>query len=96
MVLSSTQIAAALPTTSHIMPQVRITLTGPLSMIEDIENIYNGYCCHRIDTYKSDGLANRLGVESCPSVVVIKDGKVQKVINNNICKSSIESQLKAN
>ncbi len=67
-----------------------------LSMIEDIEKIYNGYCCHRIDTYKSDGLANRLGVESCPSVVVIKDGKVQKVIDNNICKTSIESHLKAN
>ena len=64
-----------------------------LSMIEDIENSYRDYCCHRIDTYKSDGLAKRLGVECCPSVVIIKDGKIEKVINNNICKTTIESQL---
>ena len=58
-----------------------------LLMIEDIENTYRDYCCHRIDTYKSKGIADRLGVAHCPSVVIIKDGKVEKVINNNICKN---------
>lgn len=64
-----------------------------LSMIEEIENTYSKYCCHRIDTYKSKGLAKRLGVECCPSVVIIKDGKVSQVINDNICKNTIEAQL---
>jgi thioredoxin reductase (NADPH) len=26
-----------------------------LPMIEEIEETYKNYCCHRIDTYKSDG-----------------------------------------
>lgn len=64
-----------------------------LPMIEELENLYKDYCCHRIDTYKSDGLACRLGVESYPSIVVIKDGKIEKVIDNNICKTNIEANL---
>ncbi len=64
-----------------------------LPMIEEIENSYKNYCCHRIDTYKSDGLAKRLGVTCCPSVVIIKDGKVEKVLNSNICKENIEESL---
>ena len=64
-----------------------------LPMIEELENLYQDYCCHRIDTYKSDGLAERLGVESYPSIVVIKDGKIEKVIDNNICKTNIEANL---
>lgn len=64
-----------------------------LPMIEELENLYKDYCCHRIDTYKSDGLAERLGVESYPSIVVIKDGKIEKVIDNNICKTNIEANL---
>jgi thioredoxin reductase (NADPH) len=64
-----------------------------LAMIEEIENSYTNYCCHRIDTYKSDGLAKRLGVTCCPSVVIIKDGKVDKVLSSDICKKSIEKSL---
>jgi len=64
-----------------------------LPMIEEIEETYKNYCCHRIDTYKSDGLAKRLGVTSCPSVVIIKDGKVQKVLSSDICKANIEQSL---
>lgn len=64
-----------------------------LPMIEELENLYKDYCCHRIDTYKSDGLAERLGVESYPSIVVIKDGKIEKIIDNNICKTNIEANL---
>ena len=64
-----------------------------LPMIEEIEETYKNYCCHRIDTYKSDGLAKRLGVTCCPSVVIIKDGKVEKVLSSNICKTDIEESL---
>ena len=64
-----------------------------LSMIEEIENTYSKYCCHRIDTYKSKGIADRLGVQNCPAVVIIKDGKVSQVINSNICKTNIEKSL---
>ena len=64
-----------------------------LPMIEEIESTYKNYCCHRIDTYKSDGLAKRLGVTCCPAVVIIKDGKVEKVLSSNICKNNIEANL---
>ena len=64
-----------------------------LSMIEEIESTYQNYCCHRIDTYKSDGLAKRLGVSCCPAVVIIKDGKVEKVLSSDICKKAIEESL---
>jgi thioredoxin reductase (NADPH) len=64
-----------------------------LPMIEEIEETYKNYCCHRIDTYKSDGLAKRLGVTCCPAVVIIKDGKVEKVLSGNICKPNIEANL---
>ena len=64
-----------------------------LPLIEEIEETYKNYCCHRIDTYKSDGLAKRLGVTCCPSVVIIKDGKVDKVLSSGICKEKIEESL---
>ena len=64
-----------------------------LPLIEQLEKTYGDYCCHRIDTYKSEGLAKRLGVKCCPSVVVIKDGKVVKIINKNICKNVVEASL---
>lgn len=70
-----------------------------LSVMEEIEDVYKDYCCHRVDTYKSDGIANRLGVESCPSVVFIKDGKVEKVLCGDACcetdvKAALESSIK--
>lgn len=64
-----------------------------LPMIEEIEDTYKTYCCHRIDTYKSEGIAKRLGVECCPAVVIIKDGKIERVISEGICKKAIESSL---
>lgn len=72
-----------------------------LSVIEEIENTYQEYCCHRVDTYKSEGIANRLGVEACPSVVFIKDGKVQKILNGDTCcesklKDSVKKAVEAN
>jgi thioredoxin reductase (NADPH) len=64
-----------------------------LSVIEEIEETYKEYCCHRVDTYKSKGLARRLGCKKCPSVVIIKDGNVDKVLTDDICKKNIEAAL---
>ncbi len=68
-----------------------------LSFIEEIEEVYKDYCYHRVDTYKSEGIADRLGVESCPSVVFIKDGKVEKIICGDECnKEEIKDIIKKN
>lgn len=64
-----------------------------LTELEQVLAKHPGYRCHRIDTYKSDGLARRLGVACCPAVVVIKQGKVQRIIESNLCKCEVEAQL---
>ena len=39
------------------------------------------YCCHKVDTYKSKGLAMRLCKHGhCPSVIIIKNGHIVKQI----------------
>ncbi len=64
-----------------------------LSVIEEIGEECSGYCCHKVDTYKSEGLAKRLGVECCPAVVIIKDGKIDKVFTDCSCKDAIKECL---
>lgn len=66
---------------------------GNLSMMQEIECSSDGYTCINIDTYKTKGLANRLCVTEYPSVVIIKDGKVDKIISKNLCKVSIKKHL---
>lgn len=44
----------------------------------------------KIDTYKSDGLAKRLNVPEIPSIVIVEDKKVKKVITQDINLSEIE------
>ena len=63
--------------------------------IEEIEKEYEEYCCHRVDTYKSKSLARRLCTTGhCPSIVIIKNGKVVKVISEeNLSKKEIEENL---
>jgi hypothetical protein len=53
-----------------------------LTVIEEIEEMYDNHCCHKVDTYKSKGLANRLGCEECPAVVIIKDGKIYETLSD--------------
>jgi thioredoxin reductase (NADPH) len=61
-----------------------------LPMIEELENENKGKLkAIRVDIYKSAGIANRLGVKDFPCVVIIKDGKIHKTINDNITKDSI-------
>lgn len=66
-----------------------------LSEIEEIEKEYDDYCCHRVDTYKSKGLAQRMCESgSCPTVVIIKNGQVVKVIaEDNLEKKDVEEYL---
>jgi len=66
-----------------------------LSEIEELEKEYGQYSCHRVDTYKSKGLAQRMCESgSCPTVVVIKNGHVVKVIaEDNLEKKDIEEYL---
>jgi len=52
-----------------------------LTVIEELEEMYENHCCHKVDTYKSKGLADRLGCEECPAVVIIKDGKVYETLS---------------
>jgi len=45
----------------------------------------------KVDVYKSAGIANRLGANQVPCVVTIKNGKIDRIIKDNIC----EQELKA-
>ena len=65
-----------------------------LSVVEDMEKQYTGYNCHRVDTYKSKGIARRLGIDCCPAVVIIKDGKIDRRLVDTHCQlTTIESHL---
>jgi len=48
----------------------------------------------KIDTYKSNGLAVRLGVTEAPAVVYIKDGKVVSTLTSGITAEAIEALVK--
>lgn len=60
-----------------------------LSTIEELEKDYTNYKFNKVDVYKSKGIATRLGVTTCPSIVVIKDRKIVNVISDDITKESI-------
>ncbi len=47
----------------------------------------------KVDIYKSAGIANRLGVNQAPCVVSIKNGKIDKVIKDNICEQELAATL---
>jgi len=65
-----------------------------LSQIECIERENQGKIrVNKVDIYKSTGIADRLGVKEFPCVVTIKDGKVDKVIKENLTKESILEQI---
>lgn len=61
-----------------------------LPVIEKIEKDNVGKLkVTRVDIYKSAGIANRLGVNECPCIITIKEGKIDKVIKNNLNKDTI-------
>jgi len=47
----------------------------------------------KVDIYKSTGIASRLGVSQAPCIVCIKDGKVDKVIKDNICEQELAAAV---
>jgi thioredoxin reductase (NADPH) len=47
----------------------------------------------KIDTYKSDGIAKKLGISTCPCVVCIDQNKVVKVIDNSITLQALEAAI---
>ena len=65
-----------------------------LPVLESICEKNSSYKLHKVDTYKSQGIAKRLCVDGCPSVVIIKDGKaVEKFSGEAITKEAIEACL---
>nr|HPJ22773.1 pyridine nucleotide-disulfide oxidoreductase [Clostridia bacterium] len=66
-----------------------------LEELEAIEKDYAEYCCHKVDTYKSKGLAKRLCKHGhCPSVIIIKNGHIVKQITEeSLSKKTIEENL---
>lgn len=65
-----------------------------IPMLEDICKENPNYaCCHKVDTYKSQGIAKRLCVAECPSVVIIKDGKPVKTLNGDLSREAIQACL---
>ena len=65
-----------------------------LPLIEKIEAAYKGKArVIKVDIYKSAGIANRLGVNKVPCVIKIKDGKIDKIISENICMEEICAAL---
>ena len=65
-----------------------------LPIIEKMEAEYKGKArVTKVDIYKSTGIANRLGVKDVPSIVTIKDGKIDKVITGNICEEEIAATI---
>lgn len=47
----------------------------------------------KVDVYKSPGLASRLGVDHVPSIVFLKEGKVQKVITEHVNEDVLQNLL---
>lgn len=65
-----------------------------LPEIEKIEQDNKGKIrVNKIDIYKSTGIADRLGVKEFPCVVIIKDGKADKIIKENINEKEILSVI---
>ena len=52
------------------------------------------YNFFRIDTYKTMGLASRFPITTIPSIVIVKDGKVDEIMCNDICKEKNSCKFK--
>lgn len=65
-----------------------------LNTIGKIENQRNGaIAVARVDVYKSKGIAERLNVDTFPTVVVVKEGKVAQVISQDLSEDKIIAAL---
>jgi thioredoxin reductase (NADPH) len=66
-----------------------------LPKVQQIGLDREGYVCTPVDIYKSKGIAEKLGVDTFPCVVVVKDGKIVDKIDNDLCEGSICEALDA-
>ncbi|MBK5252640.1 MAG: FAD-dependent oxidoreductase [Peptostreptococcaceae bacterium] len=66
-----------------------------LPKVQQIGLDREGYVCTPVDVYKSKGIAEKLGVDTFPCLVVVKDGKIVDKIDNDLCESSICQALDA-
>lgn len=70
-----------------VMPECRELLP----IVEAFEEKYKGKVkVTKVDIYKSKGLADRLGVPEVPAIVSIKDGKIHKVLTEDITIEALE------
>ena len=81
----------SLPCIVYVWNAVNPECRELLPTIEKFEEKYAGKIkVTKVDVYKSEGIANRLGVANTPCVVYIKDGKVAGSINGTVSLSDIE------
>lgn len=65
-----------------------------LPLIDKYEADYMGKIkVTKVDIYKSAGIANRLGINKVPCIVTIKDGRIDKVISENICEEELAASI---
>lgn len=65
-----------------------------LPTIEAFEQSHPDIKVSKVDVYKSNGLAVRLGVSDVPCAVAIKDGKVAGTLSSNITPEALEELMK--
>jgi thioredoxin reductase (NADPH) len=62
-----------------------------LPMIEEFERAYSGkVCITKVDTYKSDGIARKLGISKCPCVVYLNQNEIVKTMDDEITFKNLE------
>lgn len=65
-----------------------------LTIVENLEKEYKGQIRFtKVDTYKSNGLANRLGISTVPCLVTIKNGEKDSVHNEAIDEDVIRNLI---
>jgi thioredoxin reductase (NADPH) len=62
-----------------------------LPMIEEFERAYSDkVCITKVDTYKSDGIARKLGISKCPCVVYLNQNEIVKTMDDEITFKNLE------
>lgn len=87
-------MGSALPGVVFLWNAVQQECRALLPIVEAFEEKYKGKVkVTKVDIYKSKGLADRLGVSEVPAVISIKDGKIDKVLTEDITMEAIEKLL---
>ncbi len=85
---------ASRPGLVYIWNAVETASRDLLPVIEAFEQEHAGAVkVTKVDIYKSNGIATRLGITTAPAVAFIKDGKLHKVVTEGITKEVLEAGL---